>query len=150
MAENNQITYFISGHMDITKEEFDLHYRDKIIEAAKNPGSKFIMGSAPGADFMAQQLLLKLLENDPECFNRITVCYKGNKPECVADNRIDLLGGFQSHDSKDGYMTIHSNVDIAYVRSVEESQKLYGPKFDPTKISGTQKNLERRKMLQKN
>ena len=138
------ITYFILGHIDLSQEQFDEHYRSRIIKATENPKNKFVMGSAPGADNMAQKLLVKLLENEPNGLERITVYHKGSKPETVADPRIRLVGGFGSHDEKDAAMTNNSNVDIAYVRPIEESKILYGEKFNPNRISGTEKNLVRR------
>lgn len=139
--------YFISGHIDLSQEEFDTFYKDKIIEAAKDDKSSFIMGSAPGADYMAQELLLNIFKDTPENINRITVVHRGDSPEKIADNRIQTIGGFKSHDQKDAFMTHNSDIDIAYVRSAEESKKLYGEKYNPTRISGTQKNLNRRKNL---
>ncbi|XWV26276.1 hypothetical protein QJ857_gp0799 [Tupanvirus soda lake] len=142
--QENGIRYFISGHTDITQEQFDFYYKDNIIAAAQNPKNTFVMGSAPGADYMAQKLLVELLEKHPNGLDRITVYYKGSKPEKIADPRIKTIGGFVSHDEKDAQMTRDSDIDIAYVRTQEESKKLYGNKYKPNRISGTQKNIERR------
>ncbi|XWV25021.1 hypothetical protein QJ856_gp0757 [Tupanvirus deep ocean] len=142
--EQHGIRYFISGHTDITQEQFDYHYKNKIITATKNPKNTFVMGSAPGADFMAQKLLIKLLENQPRGLDRITVYHKGSRPEKIADPRIKTIGGFVSHDEKDARMTQESDIDIAYVRTSEESKQLYGSKYKPDRVSGTQKNIERR------
>lgn len=46
------------------------------------------------------------------------------------------------------WRTYVSDIDIAYVRSEYESRLLYGDKFNPKRISGTQQNINRRnKML---
>jgi predicted house-cleaning noncanonical NTP pyrophosphatase (MazG superfamily) len=137
-------TYFISGHIDITEEQFNKYYRDKIIEAASNPNNKFVIGSAPGVDYMTQQLLVKLLENEPGGLDRISVYHRGKIPETLADCRLKTIGGFASHDQKDSAMTMISDIDIAYVRSEQESKKLYGNIYQADRISSTQKNLIRR------
>ena len=93
------------------------------------------MGSAPGADFFAQKLLIDLLENKPNGLQRIKVYHKGAQAEKLADQRLETVGGFMSHD-KDAAMTQNSDFD--------SSKKLYGEKFNPDKISNTQKNLQRR------
>jgi hypothetical protein len=135
--------YFISGHLDLSEEDFNEHYRQQIINAANDPESTFVMGSAPGADSMGQKLLVELFQ--PNGLDRITVYHKGEQPETPAHPGVRLQGGFASHDAKDSAMTHASDIDIAYVRSEEESKALYGEKYRPGRISGTQKNLERRK-----
>lgn len=131
--------YFISGHTDITQEQFDHHYRQRIVEAASNPLNEFVMVTAPGADTMSQKLLTELMACD-----RMTVYHRGESPEFLADPSIKTVGGWKSHDQKDAAMTKNSDVDILYVRSTDESKKLYGDKFNPKRMSGTQKNLNRR------
>jgi hypothetical protein len=49
-------TYFVSGHLDLTKEEFDEHYVPKLAQAIEE-GCHFVVGDAPGCDFMAQRFL---------------------------------------------------------------------------------------------
>ena len=135
-------TYFISGHTDLTLDQFNSHYKSKITDAASDSKSLFVMGDAPGVDFMAQKLLLDLLGD--AIYERICVYHRGDKPYMLADEKIKRIGGFKSHDNKDRQMTLDSNVDIAFVRSSEESKKLYGSKYNPNRKSGTEKNLERR------
>ena len=138
------ITYFISGHIDLSKEEFDKFYKNEILLAVNNPNSKFVMGNAPGVDYMAQKLLIELFDNDDKKLDRICVYHRDDNPGKIADPRIKTIGGFKSHDDKDRAMTMNSDIDIAYVRSIEESKILYGDKYNPNRISGTQKNLLRR------
>ena len=149
MLKDTSIIYFISGHTDLSRELFDRHYKEKITSAALNPNSRFIMGDAPGADFMAQQLLISLFCDNSEKINRIRVYHRGDKPYKLADPRIKTVSGFKSHNDKDNAMTLNSNIDIAYVRSNEESKLLYGNNYNPSRISGTEKNLERRIILGK-
>jgi hypothetical protein len=142
MSGVGNVRYFIFGHMDLSQADFDQYYKDKISQAAEDKHSCFVVGSAPGADSMALALLTKLCS--PQDLYRITVYHKGDAPETSVDTRIQTVGGFKTHDEKDSAMTRASDIDIAYLRSVDESRKLYGEKYDPTKKSSTQKNLERR------
>ncbi|QGR53951.1 hypothetical protein [Moumouvirus maliensis] len=139
--------YFISGHTDLTIQQFDQLYKNIIIEAATNPNNQFIMGNAPGVDYMAQRLLVDILGNN--AYNRVTVFHRGDDPGIIADPKLKTKGGFKSHNEKDAAMTMASDIDIAFVRSLEESKKLYGEKFNPKRISGTQKNILRRQKLKK-
>lgn len=139
--------FMISGHMDLSQEEFDSHYKQEIIKAVNIPNSLFITGAAPGTDYMAQMLLVELLGSDN--LHRLTVYHKGNVPEKLASADIRTVSGFCSHDDRDIAMTNTSDIDIAYVRSHEESRKIYGDTFDPTRKSSTEKNIIRRMELNK-
>lgn len=70
-----RLVYFISGHTDLSFEEFSKHYEQAITLSAQNSGTSFVMGDASGADIMAQKLLLKLL-GDAE-MRRVTVYHIG-------------------------------------------------------------------------
>lgn len=48
------------------------------------------------------------------------------------------------HSQRDAAMTASSDYDILWVRSDEETKKLYGAKYRPGRVSGTQKNKDRR------
>ena len=61
MARSNMtgpkpITNFVSGHLDLTPEEFDAHYRPAIDEALAR-GESFVVGDARGTDSMTQHYL---------------------------------------------------------------------------------------------
>lgn len=45
-------TYFISGHLDLTVEEFRVHYTPRIATAIAEEAS-FVVGDARGCDLMA-------------------------------------------------------------------------------------------------
>jgi hypothetical protein len=117
-------TYFISGHLDLTDTEFDLHYAPDITKAMIEKG-KFVVGDARGADAMAQNFL--------KGYKDVVVYHMFEKPRnnCGFQTR----GGFKSDDSRDTAMTAISQIDIAWVRPGKEN-------------SGTAKNLKRRKMFQ--
>lgn len=129
--------YFVSGHLDLTQEDFNREYKGKI-ELAAGRGSLFVVGDAKGCDAMVQKLLLDL------SVNNVIVYHIGDKPR----NNLGLFhtkGKFKSDEDRDSAMTNDSNEDIAWVRGEEESKKLYGDKYREGRVSGTMKNLLRRK-----
>ena len=114
--------YFISGHLDLTQQEFDDHYRE-LIALGVDKNSSFVIGDARGTDVMAQEFL--------KGYYNVIVYHMFEKPR----NNPYLYptkGGFKSDDERDAAMTAASNEDIAWVRPGREK-------------SGTAKNLERRK-----
>lgn len=112
---------FISGHLDLSKAEFDEYYRPQIDNAlAKNQG--FVVGDARGADTIAQHYLLGKTE-------AVVVYHMLENPRNNAG--FPTRGGFQSDAERDEQMTRDSHQDIAWVRTGRQK-------------SGTQKNLDRR------
>lgn len=113
------VWYFISGHRDLSQEDFDKYYVPAIEEVLHGDlGWDFIVGDCEGADLMAQEYLLRR----GECF---TVYHTGDKPrnfvlpdstEEELDRRgISLRGGFNDDIEKDEAMTKDSEVDIAFI-----------------------------------
>lgn len=137
-------TYFISGHRDITQSEFNYHYANAIKQAASDPDSRFVVGDSIGADIMAQQMLVDLLREQDPNFTRIQVFHMYNKPRNIADKKIPTHGGFLSHNQKDKAMTNSSDIDIAWVRPIEDTKLLYGDRY-VQRVSGTEANIIRRK-----
>ena len=142
---------FISGHMDLTKEEFAARY-EPAIRAAHAAGAHFVVGDAHGCDFMAQRLLAALETGQPKDAARVRVFHMLERPrhsfgsgcgsndpslpkEAWAGCRggFPLVGGFTSDAERDAAMTAASTGDIAWVRP-DKSKK----------NSGTAKNIERR------
>jgi hypothetical protein len=117
-------TYFISGHRNVTREEFNIHYAEKIVDAIMENAS-FVVGDCPGVDMMAQEWLKRCL------VDRVTVYHMLESPRCNAG--FPLKGGFKSDVERDYTMTLDSDDDIAWVRPGCER-------------SGTGNNLDRRKM----
>lgn len=134
---------FVSGHMDMNLPEFLEHYKETLDNAVQ-AGHKFVMGSAQGVDALALNYLLESGVPPKD----ITVYYLNKKEDTRSS--FEALGvnigehHTNSYSQRDALMTQNSTYDIAYVRSAEESKKLYGEKYDPTKISGTEENLRRR------
>lgn len=123
-----QNTYFISGHRDITENEFEYYYIPMINQViSENPQSKFIVGDCEGADIMSQNYLVSILDD----INRITVYCTGNTPKHINTEIIYIKNGFETDRDKDIAMTKNSISDIAFVRNSEE-------------MSGTAENILRR------
>lgn len=121
--------YFISGHRNITEEEFSINYEttiDMVLE--KNPNCLFVVGDYYGTDIMAQNYLLDVLEIEPE---RVFVYHMFDKPRNANPKVVNFVGGFTSDEERDAAMTKMSTDDIAFVR-------------DHTKLSGTAQNILRR------
>lgn len=122
-------TFFISGHRNITEDEFNMFYKSRIEDTViTNEGCKFVIGDCVGVDIMAQNFLIEALNVSPD---RITVYHKGEKPEFVNDKITNLVGGFADDIEKDRAMTLASIEDIAYVRNCME-------------LTGTAQNILRR------
>ena len=121
-------TYFISGHRDITQDEFDYNYAAILDKLMDDENVLFVVGDCSGADIMAQNLLMDEFMLDPE---RITVYHAFDKPRNLNPKIKNVIGGFSSHTEKDEAMTKASAHDIAFVR-------------DCNKLSGTAQNILRR------
>lgn len=120
--------YFISGHRDITKEEFNRLYVPVIQKILDNESeSEFIVGDYYGVDMMAQQYLSEHI-NDK---TNVTVCHMFINPKNCADNKFRRIGGFNTDEERDAYMTRNSDIDIAFVRKGKDN-------------SGTARNIIRR------
>jgi hypothetical protein len=134
---------FISGHIDLTQEEFDQYYKNKIDEAITKKHS-FVIGDARGADALAQEYLINLIPKE-----KVKIYHMFDKPLVNKDN-YKTVGGFKNHNKKDTAMTLGSDYDIAYVRSAELTKKILEKKgilYNPKRKSGTQRNLDRREKL---
>jgi hypothetical protein len=127
-------TVFISGHLDLTPEEFEAHYRKQIDKAIQG-GCDFVVGDARGADAMAQVCIASYAVKSNKPYDiKVTVYHAFETPRNhhVGNSR----GGFSSQNAKDKAMTLASDFDIAWVRPGREQ-------------SGTARNIERRKKLSK-
>lgn len=124
-------TYFISGHRDITAEEFQNYSQalDKIIKEI--PDASFVVGDYYGVDIMAQDYLVNILKIDP---TQITVYHMFDKPRNINEKITNTVGGFETDEERDAAMTTNSSHDIAFVRNHK-------------KLSGTAQNILRRHSL---
>lgn len=138
--------YFISGHRNITEDEFINNYVKKfntieIVYQYQKAMNKiddidvplYIVGDYEGVDIMSQNYLIDCLKVDPK---RITVYHMFNKPRNYNDKITNFKGGFRSDEERDSAMTNDSTEDIAFIR-------------DHTKWSGTGTNILRRYLLKR-
>ena len=118
---------FISGHLDLTEEEFEEHYAP-LIQKHIDAGDNFVIGDAKGCDLMAQNYISK--NADFSKGDRVFVYHMHGKPR-YNPNDFPAEGGFKTDSERDIGMTDDSDMDIAWVRPGREK-------------SGTAKNLARR------
>ena len=133
--------YFISGHLDLSDENFEQYYRP-FIDFAIEQKSYFVVGDAKGADAKGQNYLWKRSRQDPSIRERVTVYHIGDNPR--NNPGFQTKYGFTSDEHRDANMTKDSTHDILWIRPIEEAKKLYGKKFNPKRISGTEQNKLRR------
>ena len=110
--ETKQITYFVSGHRDVTEEEFKEHYAPALSRAAWNPNARFVIGDYYGVDIMAQKYLKE------EGIKNVVVFHMLEKPRNNAG--FPTIGGFTSDEDRDSAMTDVSDEDILWVRPGKE------------------------------
>lgn len=116
---------FVSGHLDLTNEEFAEHYAPRIDTACADQ-VVFHVGDARGADFMAQEFLES--RRVP-----VVVYHMFDKPRNLYGSPYRVIGGFTSDNARDAAMTAATTEDIAWVRPGREK-------------SGTARNLARREV----
>ena len=128
VTHTKEHTYFISGHRNITDEQFE-RYKNEIHSVYVNDEqSHFIIADYHGADKMAQDFLMDVLEIEP---SRVTVYHMFDKPNNVNPKITQFVGGFKTDDERDIAMTSSSSFDIAFVA-------------DNKVMSGTAENILRR------
>ena len=130
-TENKENTVFISGHRNITDEEFEVYRQAIVDEITINPNVKFVVGDYYGVDIMAQDFLIDILGVEPE---RVTVYHMFESPRNVNPKVTNFKGGFTTDSERDTAMTNASFKDIAFVRNNKV-------------MSGTAENILRRFML---
>ena len=124
-------TYFISGHRNITEDEFDVYKRKIQSVLETTPDALFVVGDYYGVDIMAQNYLINDLQIAPE---RITVYHMFTTPRNTNEQIINFVGGFESDEERDAAMTKDSSFDIAFIRH-------------HTQLAGTAQNILRRALL---
>jgi len=116
-------TYFVSGHRNITEEEFVKHYEPMLWEKICEEDACFVVGDCVGVDDMAQKYLRAMGVKE------VKVYHMFEEPRHCAG--FETVGGFTSDIERDSAMTDASDKDIAWVRPGCEK-------------SGTAQNIERR------
>lgn len=148
------MTYFISGHRDITPEEFEKFYVPAIVDVIDTCNDnyddcEFVVGDCRGCDEMAANFIANYIKentDDTECPPCILYIYhvdmvdELNADLCEDDDPytiddcpiVHYVGGFETDRDRDSAMTNVSSEDIAFIRSKS--------KWD----SGTAENILRR------
>lgn len=122
------MVYFISGHRDLTWQEFAKWYTPAIIKAiTTDEYAKFVVAECEGADRMAQDYLLACKVHPAD----ITVYHMFESPRYMANSCMFKSGGYVSDQQRDEAMTKVSDIDIAFIRNGREK-------------SGTAQNILRR------
>jgi hypothetical protein len=102
--------YFISGHRDITPEDFQTYYAPIIYNALMNDrNAYFVVGDCEGVDSMAQDFLKELGAE------HVTVYHMLESPRYLATPIFSTQGGYKSDVERDTAMTEASNKDIAFI-----------------------------------
>lgn len=125
--------YFISGHRNLSYEDFEKYYIpiiDKIIR--EDDEAKFVVGDCDGVDKFAMDYIFS------KDICHITIYHMFNKPRNVPEantrvilDLVDFRGGFKSDEERDSAMTRDSDFDIAFVKDCRWN-------------SGTAQNIKRR------
>ena len=106
------IYYFISGHRDLSQEDFDKYYVPAIEEVLHGDlGYAFVMGDCDGVDYMAQKYLVDI---GKACF--IELYHMFEKPRHLLSDEIICRGGYTGDIERDSAMTKNSDVDIAFIQ----------------------------------
>lgn len=109
--------YFISGHRDLNKEDFEKHYVpmiNAVLEDRSGRLNVFVVGDCDGVDKMAQDYLSKTLPKNLHII--VTVYHPGNKPRYLASPCFLTSGGYKDDVEKDEAMTRESQVDLAVIQ----------------------------------
>lgn len=110
------LTYFISGHRDLTEEQFEDLYIPMINEIlATNPQPYFVVGDCKGVDSFAQDYLKTLVALNRIHPAQVTVYHMFEKPRYLASDEFRVIGGWQSDVERDTAMTNASFRDIAFI-----------------------------------
>lgn len=126
--------YFVSGHRDLTKKEFEDHYVPQILNVLRNdPYAKFVVGDWPGCDAM----FLDFMVDYPDNF---VLVYCVDEPRIYIDgDPVYMYGNMhckrrKDYDECDASMTRDSDFDIAWIRkgrgdshTAQNIKRRYGP-----------------------
>lgn len=118
--------YFISGHRDLTWEEFAKWYTpliNTIYHTDKD--AKFVVADCEGCDSMAQDYLVAIGAT------RVVTYHIRNRTKYVANKSWTQTSEYTSDIERDTVMTKVSDCDIAFIREGRED-------------SGTAQNILRR------
>lgn len=131
--------YFISGHRDLSYEEFEKYYVPKIEEVIKSdPFAEFLVGDCDGVDKYAMDYLYNQTSKEFAIYHMFDTprnlpsnyTFSGSIKEIMI-GRVAVIGHFKTDEERDSAMTRNSDFDIAFVK-------------DNRWNSGTAQNIKRR------
>ena len=126
-------TVFVSGHLDLTAEEFALYYVARL-HAYIQAGCSFVVGDAAGCDHFVAEFFDASF---PLGGAPLTVYHMLERPRYHGFPTAEVyrtVGGFTSDEQRDAAMTAASQVDLAWIRPGRER-------------SGTARNIVRRQRI---
>lgn len=103
---------FVSGHRDITDDEFNIHYVPKLDKAILD-GHQIVVGDYQGVDYLTQRYL------SDKNYKNVIVYHMFIKPRYYIAG-FPTRGGYTSDEDRDSAMTRDSVYDIAWVRIGKE------------------------------
>lgn len=111
--------YFVSGHRDITPEEFEKNYHINIMtKILQDKNCRFVVGDCDGADKMAIDYICNAYKQLGTTDVPLTIYHMFDKPRNIPSTdgiSFRMKGGYMSDIERDSAMTEVSDVDIAFV-----------------------------------
>ena len=110
--------YFVSGHRDLTQEEFNKYYAPKIDNiVSRDESASFVVGDWEGLDSMFIDYMSRFEDWE---YGYITI-YCVNKPRLNYPKKFGIdTHCCDSYDECDASMTRDSDFDIAWIRPGRE------------------------------
>ena len=126
------MTYFVSGHRDLTQEEFNEHYIPLIDRVIKeDPWAEFVVGDWEGCDTIFVEYMISK-HSYPDI---IVTCVENPRIKPFGEDLFHYCRTYSklcnTYDECDAFMTQESDFDIAWIRPGKED-------------SHTAKNIKRR------
>lgn len=166
-------TAFVSGHTDLSQEDFDQHYIPQL-DRALEAGDNLLLGDATGVDTQALTYLLspEIQAEYPNVKSRIIIYASKDQhvpalkkhgvhiispkdPSLAPTPEAESIVGFENkgkdrtrfkYTLHDAHLTLLSDYDILYARTEAEAKEFYGSKYRP-RLSATEGNRRRREIL---
>lgn len=112
------MVYFVSGHRDLTKEEFEEHYVPRINDVINRDNCvNFVVGDWEGCDFLFMNYIQKFEDYE---YGYITIyCVQESRIGCF-DHKTVGIRYCDTYDECDAAMTEDSDFDIAWIRPGKE------------------------------
>jgi len=123
-------TVMVTGHLDLTPEEFTEHYVPKLVQAAEC-GYSFVVGDGPGCDDMTQRWFHATGIHP----SRVVVYHMLVKPRCYV-GEFSTSGGYLTDAERDEAMARASDATVGWVRQGRRERN-----------GNVAKNLERRETV---